>query len=173
MPPTSDRTARYDTRRDARRARRETGATPRRPSPAPPFASPFFLHPSVSQSLDVTRVGRSRVSFLNSSSRGQLGHSLRTNNVSRNRWVLCCDRFQWSVQVTTRWPYKLAALLMLYEMRAWAHRMTCYETLRAPAPAADAPMAHHFVKWWRNKFRNGYKKFSSKLIRVFLCLEIN
>ncbi|KAL4712680.1 hypothetical protein ACJJTC_007977 [Scirpophaga incertulas] len=38
--------------------------------------------------------------------------------------------------------------------------MTCYETLRAPAPAADAPMAHHFVKWWRNKFRNGYKKFS-------------
>lgn len=21
-------------------------------------------------------------------------------------------------------------------------------------------MAHHFVKWWRNKFRNGYKKFS-------------
>ncbi|XP_028155993.1 protein naked cuticle homolog [Ostrinia nubilalis] len=37
--------------------------------------------------------------------------------------------------------------------------MTCYETLRAPAPA-DAPMAHHFVKWWRNKFRNGYKKFS-------------
>ncbi|CAH2050456.1 unnamed protein product, partial [Iphiclides podalirius] len=39
-------------------------------------------------------------------------------------------------------------------------RMTCYETLRASAPAADAPMAHHFVKWWRNKFRNGYKKFS-------------
>ncbi|CAG4989867.1 unnamed protein product [Colias eurytheme] len=38
--------------------------------------------------------------------------------------------------------------------------MTCYETLRASAPAADAPMAHHFVKWWRNKFRNGYKKFS-------------
>ncbi|KAJ0182493.1 hypothetical protein K1T71_001862 [Dendrolimus kikuchii] len=38
--------------------------------------------------------------------------------------------------------------------------MTCYETLRTPAPAADAPMAHHFVKWWRNKFRNGYKKFS-------------
>ncbi|XP_037968760.2 protein naked cuticle homolog [Plutella xylostella] len=38
--------------------------------------------------------------------------------------------------------------------------MTCYETLRVPAPAADAPMAHHFVKWWRNKFRNGYKKFS-------------
>lgn len=22
-------------------------------------------------------------------------------------------------------------------------------------------MAHHFVKWWRNKFRNGYKKFSA------------
>ncbi|CAF4793143.1 unnamed protein product [Pieris macdunnoughi] len=38
--------------------------------------------------------------------------------------------------------------------------MTCYETLRASAPAADAPMAHHFVKWWRNKFRSGYKKFS-------------
>ncbi|XP_026758985.2 uncharacterized protein LOC113518319 [Galleria mellonella] len=38
--------------------------------------------------------------------------------------------------------------------------MTCYETLRTSAPAADAPMAHHFVKWWRNKFRNGYKKFS-------------
>ncbi|XP_068626669.1 protein naked cuticle homolog [Battus philenor] len=38
--------------------------------------------------------------------------------------------------------------------------MTCYETLRASAPTADAPMAHHFVKWWRNKFRNGYKKFS-------------
>ncbi|XP_063616736.1 protein naked cuticle homolog [Cydia splendana] len=38
--------------------------------------------------------------------------------------------------------------------------MTCYETLKAPAFAADAPMAHHFVKWWRNKFRNGYKKFS-------------
>ncbi|XP_041975721.1 protein naked cuticle homolog [Aricia agestis] len=38
--------------------------------------------------------------------------------------------------------------------------MTCYETLRASAPAAAAPMAHHFVKWWRNKFRSGYKKFS-------------
>ncbi|XP_073957197.1 NKD inhibitor of WNT signaling pathway naked cuticle [Choristoneura fumiferana] len=38
--------------------------------------------------------------------------------------------------------------------------MTCYETLKAPAFAADAPMAHQFVKWWRNKFRNGYKKFS-------------
>ncbi|GBP75315.1 hypothetical protein EVAR_19964_1 [Eumeta japonica] len=46
--------------------------------------------------------------------------------------------------------------------------MTCYETLRTPAPAADAPMAHHFVKWWRNKFRNGYKKFSGLIMQVTL-----
>lgn len=148
-------TPRYDTEpsRDGRHSA---------PTLAPPFASPFPSS-SISQSLDVTRVGRSslcsqRLRF----TRPTGSHSLRTNIVSRSQWVLCCDQLQCCGYIVLR-DLTTCGSFEVYGMRAWAQRMTCYETLRAPAPAANAPMAHHFVKWWRNKFRNGYKKFSSKL----------
>lgn len=45
-------------------------------------------------------------------------------------------------------------------------RMTWYEVLES-APAAgslEQPMAAHLVRWWRTKFRNGYKQFSGNII---------
>lgn len=50
-----------------------------------------------------------------------------------------------------------------YNSEGWTRcvreRMTCYAALETGS-APGSPMAHHLVKWWRNKFRNGYKKFS-------------
>lgn len=124
---------------------------------------PFSLLPSISQSLNGTKRGRSYAHSLRpiltrtTGSRGSYAFALQKKTYL---FSVVDDHGDSGLLLFTK--QETSGAFEVYVMRAWAQRMTCYETLRASAPAADAPMAHHFVKWWRNKFRNGYKKFSSK-----------